>query len=545
MTLNPLLCFGETPSFWIFDFSVAPYLLYYSYIPTIILSLLIGFFVLTRDNYSLKSRMFFFLIISFVLWVVNIIFEWLVSYIVLLMFSWQLIILFEIPIFIFAVLFTYTFLNKTEKLPNSYKIGSLLVYLLTALVVPTLYNMGDFNISVCEGAYGAVWNYVYGLEIFSIGFIVYLCLKNYFSKTSEIAKKQVLYYMSGMICFLAIFIFSNVFAEISDNYQMNFFGPLGMTIFLALLTYLIVRYQAFNIKLIGAQALVWSLAILIGSQLFFIEKTSNFILTGITLSLSIIFGGLLIQSVKREIEQSIRLKKLTEDLATTNKGQENLIHIMNHQIKGYIGTAKNIFSELGESQTYGKMPEKAKPLLVMGLKKMNEGVDYIQTILKGESAQSGTLPYTMEVMDLKGLIENLVSEQKTIAEEKGLSLDSKLEDGDYNMTGDVTLLTESFKNLITNSIKYTETGSIFVAMSRSEQKILWSVKDTGRGISAEDGARLFTPGGMGKDSLKYNIEASGYGLAFVKPVVEKHNGRIWYESEVGKGSTFYVELPVV
>ena len=48
---------------------------------------------------------------------------------------------------------------------------------------------------------------------------------------------------------------------------------------------------------------------------------------------------------------------------------------------------------------------------------------------------------------------------------------------------------------------------------------------------------------MGKDSIKYNVEASGYGLAFVKPVIETHKGRIWYDTEVGKGTTFFVELP--
>jgi signal transduction histidine kinase len=64
------------------------------------------------------------------------------------------------------------------------------------------------------------------------------------------------------------------------------------------------------------------------------------------------------------------------------------------------------------------------------------------------------------------------------------------------------------------------------------------------GISDEDKPKLFKSGGRGTDSLKININSTGYGLAFVKGVVEAHKGRVWAESEgPGKGSVFYMELP--
>jgi two-component system phosphate regulon sensor histidine kinase PhoR len=151
----------------------------------------------------------------------------------------------------------------------------------------------------------------------------------------------------------------------------------------------------------------------------------------------------------------------------------------------------------------------------------------------------------MKSVDLKPLVEKLVSEQKPIAEDCGLTFELKIEDGDYNMNGDATQLEEAFKNLITNAIKYNnEKGSILVSLKKEDDQIIFSVKDTGRGISKEDAERLFKPGGMGKDSQKYNVEASGYGLAFVKPVIETHKGKISYETELGKGTTFFAELPM-
>ncbi len=78
-----------------------------------------------------------------------------------------------------------------------------------------------------------------------------------------------------------------------------------------------------------------------------------------------------------------------------------------------------------------------------------------------------------------------------------------------------------------------------------DNKILFSVKDTGVGITDEDKKNLFTEGGRGQDSIKVNVDSTGYGLYTVKMVVEAHKGRVWGESEgTGKGSQFYIELPV-
>ena len=92
----------------------------------------------------------------------------------------------------------------------------------------------------------------------------------------------------------------------------------------------------------------------------------------------------------------------------------------------------------------------------------------------------------------------------------------------------------------------TEAGKkTFYIVHPFSAKILFSVKDTGVGVKEDDRQKLFKTGGVGKDSLKVNVRSSGYGLAFIKGVIEKHNGRVWFESAgAGKGSTFFVELPI-
>ncbi|OHB16578.1 MAG: hypothetical protein A2544_01020 [Candidatus Zambryskibacteria bacterium RIFOXYD2_FULL_43_10] len=100
--------------------------------------------------------------------------------------------------------------------------------------------------------------------------------------------------------------------------------------------------------------------------------------------------------------------------------------------------------------------------------------------------------------------------------------------------------------MIDNSIRYTPKGSIKLQLTENNNKILFKIEDTGMGISDELKPKLFTKGGRDENSLKVNINSTGFGLSFVKDVVEAHHGRVWAESAgINKGSTFFMELPVV
>jgi signal transduction histidine kinase len=236
------------------------------------------------------------------------------------------------------------------------------------------------------------------------------------------------------------------------------------------------------------------------------------------------------------------IEKLADDLQTANQGQVNLIHVMNHQVKGHLGNAKNIFAEL-LTDDYGVMPEESKPLLEKGLQEANLGVEYVQNILRGASAVTGTLPFDMKPINFREIVEAVFEKQKGYAENKGLEISLDIKEGNYNITGDSIQLSEAVKNMIDNSVNYTEKGSIKVSLSASD-KIKFEVKDTGVGISDEDKPKLFKSGGRGTDSLKININSTGYGLAFVKGVAEAHKGSVGAESDgPGKGSTFILELP--
>jgi cell cycle sensor histidine kinase DivJ len=334
-----------------------------------------------------------------------------------------------------------------------------------------------------------------------------------------------------------------------SSYNLEPYGLFGAIVFMSILAYLIVKFKAFNIKLIGAQALVWFLVIVVGAQFLYVVGITSIILTSLTLIVSSVLGLILVRSVKKEISQREHIEKLAGELQVANKGQENLIHIMNHQIKGFLGITRNIFAELLQGEDYGVMPDPAKPLLEKGLETTVKGVDYVQAILRGASAEKGTLTYDMKPINVRDIVSELISKQKSIVEKAGLAFESKIGDGLYGIVGDAIHIKEAFKNLITNAIKYNDytypDRSVRVDLEREGSNIVFSVRDTGIGIKDEDKPRMFTAGGAGKDSLKYNVESSGFGLSYVKGVADRHGGKVGFKSNAPeKGTTFFIKIPV-
>src|SRR3989344_2949061 len=109
--MNLDLCPDAIPSFLgLFDFSIAPQLLFYAYVPILILSVFFGFLILKKDNNSLLSKYFLGITLSFAFWIFLILFQWTGAYLETVHLAWELLIVPEISIFIFSVLFSYDFI---------------------------------------------------------------------------------------------------------------------------------------------------------------------------------------------------------------------------------------------------------------------------------------------------------------------------------------------------------------------------------------------------------------------------------------------------
>src|SRR3989339_1366140 len=538
---NQIMCSDAIPGFLnFFDFSIAPTLLFYSYIPIIIIALFLSFFIFFKNRYSLQSKLLLMITLSFSVWAFDQIVQWTAIYVSAVHFSWQIIVLFEMLVFIFTLYFTAVFLNKKD-INFKYKLLLGAVFLPIVIFLPTNLNINSFDLQQCQSNYGFLWEYIYIFEVSSIVIMMYMFYKKFRSLAKgDSFKKQIVILATGIFLFLGMFTATNILGDSLLVYEFNLIGPIGMVAFVALLAFMIVKFKTFNIKLIATQALVWGLVALIGSQFFFIKVATNFILNGVTFIGIIIFGQFLIKSVKKEVEQKEELAKLNIDLEDLLKQRESLVHLVTHKVKGSFTRSKYIFAGLLDG-TFGEISPDVKKYAQQGLESDNGGIQTVDLVLNASNLSSGTVKYEMKPVDFKEIVLKSLAEKKVQAEAKGLRVESIIEEkGIYNVSGDAFWLKEAVNNLIDNSIKYTKAGKIIIELHDGQGQIKFSIKDTGLGITEEDKKRLFTEGGRGQDSVKVNVDSTGYGLYSVKLIIEAHKGKVWAESEgEGKGSAFF------
>ncbi|ACY17606.1 ATP-binding protein [Haliangium ochraceum] len=167
----------------------------------------------------------------------------------------------------------------------------------------------------------------------------------------------------------------------------------------------------------------------------------------------------------------------------------------------------------------------------------------IESLLEYVRVQRGHLEVRPERFDLHLLVTDLVDDLKIQAEDKRLELSLRCEGRLPQLLSDMRLVRLAVLNLVGNAIKFTDEGSIAVALSYADERHLIAVSDTGPGIPDEAQHRIFQPFEQMVTTRKKHLPGVGLGLALVREMVTSVNGTIALESKVGVGSTFRIALP--
>lgn len=535
-------------------FRNAATLVYYTHIPSAVLASLFGTFVCwkKRDVTSLL-----FAIVSYIFAVyttLDLILWSQTDKNTVILFTWSLFGLLSGMLFFFMHWFVHKFVVN-KPLPLYMAIVWLVLLSPIFILTPTQLNTANFDIANCAATEG-VWftNYYYAIGLVAMVLIALSGYEGLRSKNvpgAEFRSASILVVI-GAELFLAFFLITGflasylVSANIIPDFGVDQYGIATMTVFISILAYATVRYRAFNLKLLAAQALVVSLIILIASEFLFVVNPTNKILTAITLALAIVFGFFLVRSVKKEVLQRELIEKQEKELEVINAQQEGLLHFISHEIKGYLTKNEAGFAAIAEGD-YGAVPAPLKTMAESALVDTRRGVDTVMDILDASNLKKGTVSYDKKQFDFGVAVADVVSVEKASAQEKGLFIEFVNHAfGSYTVDGDENKIRRNvIRNIIDNSIRYTPSGSIHVELSKVGASLRLTVSDTGVGITPEDMRNLFKEGGHGKDSIKTNVHSTGYGLYIAKSIVEAHGGKIWAESEgKDKGSRFIVELPL-
>jgi signal transduction histidine kinase len=148
-----------------------------------------------------------------------------------------------------------------------------------------------------------------------------------------------------------------------------------------------------------------------------------------------------------------------------------------------------------------------------------------------------------EKTDVKDLAQEVLESFQTLENSKQIEFQRKLLCQDTIVLCDRDRVYQVLANLIGNAIKFTEKGHITVSISRQNNELQCCVEDTGAGIAAQNLPKVFGKFEQFSASYDEKQKGTGLGLSIAKAIIELHGGRIWVESELGKGSRFFFTLP--
>jgi signal transduction histidine kinase/DNA-binding response OmpR family regulator/ligand-binding sensor domain-containing protein len=168
----------------------------------------------------------------------------------------------------------------------------------------------------------------------------------------------------------------------------------------------------------------------------------------------------------------------------------------------------------------------------------------IDDVLDLAKIEAGKLEWNMGPVTIQEIVDHATAATSSLLEPKGLRLVKDVDPSLPMITGDRDRLIQVVINLISNAVKFTDAGTITCRAVRQADMLVVSIVDTGLGIAPADQPKVFERFKQVGDTLTDKPKGTGLGLPICREIVEHHGGRVWVESELGKGSTFFFSLPV-
>jgi PAS domain S-box-containing protein len=243
-------------------------------------------------------------------------------------------------------------------------------------------------------------------------------------------------------------------------------------------------------------------------------------------------------------ETELALKESKEQLLRLNADKDRFISLLGHDLKSpftaLIGISDLLIENLGVYSV-----DKTEELLNHLKSASTETFALLEDLLAWTNSHSGFMPFNPQILDFSKICKNKLESLKPIADSKNITIKISAINN-ISVFADINMLKTVVRNLFSNAIKFTNKGGIIsISAEEDSENVTITVSDNGIGMNPDELNKLFnilhrqSKRGTNKES------GTGMGLFICKEFVEKHGGKIWAESEVGKGSDFKFTLPVV
>lgn len=239
------------------------------------------------------------------------------------------------------------------------------------------------------------------------------------------------------------------------------------------------------------------------------------------------------------------LEKLDEERKQIDAAKTRLLSITSHELRSPMTPMKAQLQML-ETGQMGKIGEEQKESVSMVLRNLDRLDKIIVDFLEVSRMEAGRLKFDFKKTDLRESVNKVTEFMKGFMPEKKIEIITKIP-ALPAIEADSDRFEQVLGNLVNNAIKFSKQNGkveVHAELLKDKNKILFSVRDYGIGITKENQAKLFEPFFQAEQTIYREHAGTGLGLAICRGIVEAQNGKIWVESEPGKGSTFYFTIPM-
>jgi signal transduction histidine kinase len=239
------------------------------------------------------------------------------------------------------------------------------------------------------------------------------------------------------------------------------------------------------------------------------------------------------------ILHDITRDKLIEKLKT------EFVSVAAHQLRTPLSAIKWTLRMILDGEV-GEITDEQREFLEKTYEANERMILLINDLLNVAKIEEGRYFYRAYLTDLEPIVKSMVDYYQEEAKRKNIKLEFvKMSDYFPRVMIDPEKIKLAIQNLLDNALHYTpKGGSVTVTLIHGDKDVLCSIKDNGVGIPKSQQSRVFTKFFRAENVIRMQTEGSGLGLFIAKNIIEAHNGKIWFESEEGKGTTFYFSLPI-
>jgi GAF domain-containing protein/anti-sigma regulatory factor (Ser/Thr protein kinase) len=232
-----------------------------------------------------------------------------------------------------------------------------------------------------------------------------------------------------------------------------------------------------------------------------------------------------------------------KQLEVASQHKSNFLASMSHELRTPLNAILG-FNEMILGQVYGEVPKDMQEPLTDIQTSGKHLLRLINNVLDLAKIEAGRMELSLQDYSVHDTVGSVHSTLRPLAAEKGLEFLAHVPNEIPLAFGDSGRIAQCLMNLAGNSLKFTKQGKVEISVGLTNGTLTWRVADTGIGIPPDKIASLFTEFKQTDATIASEYGGTGLGLSISKKFVEMHGGRIWVESEVGKGSAFIFELPL-